>query len=182
MQQVSARLVQASGLPDLLHELLQAAIEITGAEMGNIQLAQDGRLVIVTQRGFEAPFLEHFDGVHEGRAACGTALASGRRIVVEDVSQSSLFAGTPDLPVLTAAGVRAVQATPLIGPTGRLLGMLSTHYRQPHRHTETELQRVDVLARLAGDLIDRGQAEIALREATLDELFSTLERAPSAAG
>ena len=172
MQQVSARLVQASGLPELLREILEAAIEITGADMGNIQLVQDGRLKIACQRGFEPAFLEHFDGVGEGRAACGTAMFSGRRVVVEDVAKSSLFAGTRDGGVLTAAGVRAVQSTPLIGPTGRLLGMFSTHYRAPHRPTETELQHVDVLARLAGDLLDREQAQVALRES--EERFRSM--------
>ena len=173
MQQVSARLVQASGMPELLREILEAAIEITGADMGNIQLVQDGRLRIASHRGFERSFLEHFGGgVHEGRAACGTAMASGRRVVVEDVTKSSVFAGTQDLPVLVAAGVRAVQSTPLIGPTGRLLGMFSTHYRQPHRPTETELQHVDVLARMAGDLLDREQAQITLRES--EERFRSM--------
>jgi hypothetical protein len=64
MQQLSTRLVRAGELTDLLGEFLEAAIEITGAHKGNIQLFQDGALKIVQQRGFETPFLDFFDAVH----------------------------------------------------------------------------------------------------------------------
>ena len=40
MQQVSTRLLQAGDFSLLLHEILDAAIEITGAQMGNIQLLE----------------------------------------------------------------------------------------------------------------------------------------------
>jgi PAS domain S-box-containing protein len=42
--------------------------------------------------------------------------------------------------------------------------MISTHWRQPHQPTERALRLLDVLARQAADLIDRTQAESALRE------------------
>jgi signal transduction histidine kinase/ActR/RegA family two-component response regulator len=87
------------------------------------------------------------------------------RVIVDNVLESAVFAGTPALAVLQAAGVRAVQSTPLITRTGRMLGMFSTHYRTPHRPTERELHMLDVLARQAADLIENKQAEEALREA-----------------
>jgi PAS domain S-box-containing protein len=42
--------------------------------------------------------------------------------------------------------------------------MISTRWRRPHRPTEFELQPLDVLARQAADLIERNEAESALRE------------------
>ena len=50
-------------------------------------------LKIVAQRGFEAPFLAFFNTVHDGLAACGTAMQRGERVIVEDVAASPLFAG-----------------------------------------------------------------------------------------
>ena len=41
MQQLSTRLIQAGGIPELLGEILDAGIEITAADMGNIQLLDD---------------------------------------------------------------------------------------------------------------------------------------------
>jgi len=38
----------------------------------------------------------------------------GERVVVEDVTTSPVFAGTAALDVVLAAGVRAVQSTPLL--------------------------------------------------------------------
>jgi PAS domain-containing protein len=44
------------------------------------------------------------------------------------------------------------------------LGMISTHWREPHQPTERALRRLDVLARQAADLIERSRTEAALRE------------------
>ena len=92
LQSVSTRLIRADGFPVMLHEILEAAIEMTGAEMGNIQLLDGaGVLKIAAQRGFEAPFLEFFDEVHDGQAACGAAMQRGERVIVDDVQQSPVF-------------------------------------------------------------------------------------------
>jgi signal transduction histidine kinase/DNA-binding response OmpR family regulator len=74
LQQVSTRLVQTRDISALLDEILDAAIEITGADMGNIQLLDGDALKIVAHRGFAPPFLAFFNTVHEGLAACGMAL------------------------------------------------------------------------------------------------------------
>ncbi|MBV9505915.1 MAG: response regulator [Acidobacteriia bacterium] len=164
LQQLSTRLVQGDVLTDLLGEILEAAIEITNADKGNIQLYQHGVLKIVQQRGFEAPFLNFFSAVEHHTAACGTALGRGERVIVEDVAQSPIFKGKPSLDVLLSAGVHAVQATPLIGRSGRIMGMLSTHYGRPHAPAERDLRLLDVLSRQAADLIERDLAEQGLRE------------------
>jgi PAS domain S-box-containing protein len=159
MQQISTRLAQAEDFTQLLDEIVAAGTEITGADMGNIQLFQNGVLQIASQRGFAAPFLEFFNQVSHGSAACGTALQRRERIIVEDVLQSPIFIGTPALDAMLAAGARAVQSTPLIGRSGTLLGMFSTHYRTPRSPGDRELRMLDLLARQAADLIERTQAE-----------------------
>jgi PAS domain S-box-containing protein len=165
MQQVSTRLVRAGAFSDLLGEILDAAIEITRADMGNIQLLEGSVLKIVSHRGFDAAFLDFFSGVEAGQAVCGTAMRSRERVVVEDVASSQIFAGTPAREVVLAAGVRAVQSTPLVSRSDTLLGMLSTHYRASRRPSEHELRILDVLGRQASDLIERARSEAALREA-----------------
>jgi len=78
LQHVSTQLVQTNDVSALLDDILAAAIEITDADMGNIQLLDGDTLKIVAQRGFEAPFLEFFKAVHAGLAACGTGLQRRR--------------------------------------------------------------------------------------------------------
>jgi hypothetical protein len=125
MQQISTRLVQADDFSRLLDEIVAAGTEITGADMGNIQLLRDGALRIVSQRGFEAPFLDFFNSVSHGLVACGTALNRRERVIVEDIAESPIFIGTRALDVMLAAGARAVQSTPLFSRSGNLLGMFS---------------------------------------------------------
>jgi len=154
MQQVSTRLVQAGDFSLLLHDILDAAIEITGAQMGNIQLLECDVLRITAQRGFDRPFLEFFASVHHDQAACGTALQRGERVIVADVVNSPIFVGTPALDVMVAAGARAVQSTPLVSRSGRVLGMFSTHYqRAPQQPGERALRLLDTLARQGAALI-----------------------------
>src|SRR5262249_14819149 len=102
--------------------------------MGNVQLLDPatGDLKIAVQRGFERPFLDFFNEVHIGMAVCGTAMQQGRRIIVEDVASSPILDSKTREMILDAQA-RAVQATPFITRSGKLLGMFSTHYRSPRR-------------------------------------------------
>src|SRR5262249_6958959 len=98
--------------------------------------------------------------------------------IVEDVLESKVFAGTPGLQVVLDAGVRAVQSTPLISSSGKVLGMITTHYAEPHRPRERELRLMDLLAHLSADYLERKQVEEALA-ASSSELRRFLEAAPT---
>lgn len=172
--------VSQDNLREISGEILEIAINLTGADMGTFQLFDSANAVlkITAQRGFQEPFLTFFDSVRPGYgAACGTALERRRRVIVEDVTRSSIFAGTPALDVLLAAGVRAVQSTPLVSRTGQLVGMLATHYCQPLRADEIDLCFIDLLASHSADIIAQVQAQQALREN--EERFRALVTASS---
>jgi PAS domain S-box-containing protein len=174
MQRVSTRLMQAGNFSDLLHDILAAAIEITGARMGNIQLLDGDSLRVAVHQGLPDAVVRFFDS-GQTRAACYAALDRGERVIVDDVATSPIFVGTPSLDVLRAAGVRAVQSTPLISRSGRMLGMFSTHYDYaPARPGDRALRLLDILARQAADLIESKQADQVLRarESQLQRLIS----------
>ncbi|HEU4342015.1 MAG TPA: PAS domain S-box protein, partial [Candidatus Binatia bacterium] len=162
LHEVGSRCTQlGSDFDACLEELVEAAIAVTSANKGSIQLldASSGALILAAHRGFEEPFLSFFAEVRDAASACGAAMQAGERVLVEDVIQSPIFAGTPALDVLLNAGVRAVQSTPLVDNSGRLLGMISTHFDEPHRLSESELRLMDLLARQAADFVGRKHAE-----------------------
>ena len=162
-----------------LQEILKVAIDISGADKGNIQLVDpaSGSLRMAAESGFDAAFLEFFDG--NQAAACKQALETQQRVVVEDVRQSALFVGNASLSVMNRAQIRAVQATPLISSTGKMLGVISTHFITTRRPTEQELRLMDLLARQAADYLDRKQVEQEREEllAREHELRQTAEEA-----
>lgn len=170
LHEISTKLSSHSDIATLLGEVLDAAIAVTGTDMGNVQLLDpaSGDLRIIVQRGFGKPFLEFFNSVHEGIAACGTAMKNGKRLIVENVESDPLF-DDESRKVMLAAGALSVQSTPFITRSGRLLGMFSTHYRAPRSFDERNLRLLDMLAQQAADLIERQSAEQELRNIN-DEL------------
>ncbi len=166
LQEVSTRLVQAGDSHSLLHEIVDAAIAVTSADMGMVQLLERDSytLKIVASRGFERPFLDFFDTMRDHECACGAAMKRGERKIVEDVATSPIFANTPARDVVLAAGIRAVQSTPLIGRLGQLVGVLSTQYRERRFPEDRDLHVLDLLARQAADWIERRRSEEALRD------------------
>src|SRR5215213_6969598 len=144
-----------------LSDILNVAIEISGADKGNIQLleGESGMLALGAQSGFEEPFLEFFAKVDDESSACGLAMQTQQRVIVEDITESELFAGKLSLNIMLEAGVRAVQSTPLISSSGTLLGMISTHFETTRRATEQELRLMDLLARQSADYLERRLVE-----------------------
>jgi PAS domain S-box-containing protein len=167
-----------SNYEECLAGILDAAIAVTGADMGNLQLIDDasGSLVIAAQRGCNERFLRFFGSVAvDENSACAAALASGRRIIVEDVTKSEIFV-SQTLAVMVQAGARAVQSTPLVSSAGVTLGMISTHFRRSHRPDDRELHLLDLLARQAANYLERYK----LTAAGEQRFGGLLEAAPDA--
>jgi PAS domain S-box-containing protein len=172
LHELSTRLVEINDLQDLLEEILDAIIALQRADFGNIQLydRETGALKIVAQRGFKQDFLDYFDSVHEGQAACGLALQQRQRVIIEDVEVDPGF--TPHRRIAASSGFRAVQSTPLFSRNGEPIGVLSTHFRRPHRPSERDLRLTDLYFRLAAELIESKRVEETLRES--EERFRNL--------
>ena len=169
---LSGRLLAAEDLTTALDDVLENAIVTCGADFGNIQLynPQTKTLEIIVERGFQHEFLDHFRMVRaDSGSVCAQAVQSGERIVVEDVELDPGF--EPHRRIAAAAGFRAVQSTPLRAH-GKILGMLSVHFRAPHRVSERDQRLLDLYARHSADLIERTQVEATLRFHS--EQFETL--------
>src|ERR1051326_7419599 len=165
LNQLSSRLWNMQSVREGLDEMLAATMELLGADFGNIQIldATRGVLLIEAQQGFQKEYLDYFREVSAtDGSACGRALRSSQRIIVEDVEEDLDFA--PMIQILRNAGLRAVQSTPIIAHDGRPLGMISTHFRSVHRPSDNDLRRFDLYVRQAADFIEQKRAESALRE------------------
>ena len=163
LHELSTRLLEATGLGELLEEILKATIALQRADFGNVQLfnRQTEALEIVAQRGFGPEFLDYFRAVPPGVGACGLTLWRRQRVIIEDTEADPAYA--PFRAAAAAAGYRAVQSTPMFSRDGGPLGVLSTHFRQPHRPSEWDLRLTDLYVHQAAGLIERKQAEEALR-------------------
>lgn len=160
----------AAELSAVLGGIIDAAIALTDADFGNIQrLEADGCLRIVAHRGFPDWWIDYWDAVTCGQGGCGTALARGEGVLIEDVEKSPIFVGSPALDVQRRVGVRAVRSIPLRSSTGRMLGMFSTHYREPYRQASRTESVLNLLAEHAATLIEREELAAALQ--TSEERF-----------
>ncbi|BCS52245.1 PAS domain S-box protein [Geobacter sp. SVR] len=162
LQKIGMLFLHEESLEQILSQVLEAAIGIAGADFGNIQIINPATssLQIAVQHGFPQWWLDYWNRVAEGKGMRGTALGHGERVIVEDIEHNPIFSGTEVLEIQLRVGVRAVQSTPLVSRSGSLLGMLSTHYKAPHRPNNRELRLLDLLARHAADFIE----ETRLRE------------------
>ena len=157
----------------VLNAAIERAMVLDGAPMANAQLVeQQGRtfveqqgetpghqpgqtLRIAVHSGFTREFLEFFETVDETASACGTALHTGRAVWVPDITRSGIFAGTPALDVVLAAGSRAVASVPITSRSGRLIGMISTHHTRPAHWDNRRRHALQQVAQAAGRVLER---------------------------
>jgi signal transduction histidine kinase/ActR/RegA family two-component response regulator len=91
------------------------------------------------------------------------------RLIVEDMRTSALVDEETRAAILDEL-VRASEFTPLVGRSGEILGMISTHFRTARRPSERELRMTDLFARQAADFVEYSQARGARDELLAREL------------
>ena len=60
--------------------------------------------------------------------------------------------------------LKEIHSAPLITRMGRVVGVLSTHFAQPHRPSDREMHLTDLCTRQAVDFIENAQLYGQLRE------------------
>ena len=152
----AASVLASSAVVSAFDAAVIQAIAATGADKGNAQLVDraTGALRIIAHRGFNRPFLEFFELVRDEQSACGTALMAGAPVWVKDVARSPIFAGTPALEVMLAAGARAVASVPVrVDEGGDVVAMISVHCHKPTAWTEQRILRLASVAAAAGRVL-----------------------------
>jgi PAS domain S-box-containing protein len=131
---IATRFVREGDLPALLEEVVDAAVSIVGADMASIQLRDpvSGELKLAAQRGFAPAVVDHFASVRPD-------------------------AESSDREAMRAAGVLAIQTTPLGSRSGKVVGLLSTCFRRVHQLPSHSLKLLELLALQCADAIERAR-------------------------
>jgi two-component sensor histidine kinase len=165
LQALSAQLAHEADTSALYEKIMDAAVKIMRSDFASMQRhyperGNGGQLRLLAFRGFSPEAAKFWEWVSaDSQCTCGVALRTGQRIVESNVETSDFLAGTADQATYLQTGIHAVQSTPLVSRDGKLLGMISTHWRKPHHPSERDLRLLDIVARQAADLIERKQAE-----------------------
>lgn len=179
LQHISSQLILEDNVDALYQQILEAALSLLHSDMGSIHMfhAEKNQLRLLTEKGLDADAVSFLEWVPvDSSSSCGMALAKAERIIVPDLEGTELTSGKEDLDFYRSSGMRSSQSTPLISRGGKIVGVLSTHWCEPHDPSERELRLLDVLVRQAADLIERRRSEEALRESDRrkDEFLATL--------
>jgi len=168
LQDLSAKLVAAADLQVLYDEIVAAAIALTEADAGSLQVLDEAtqELVLSAIQGIPPLIAEQCQRVKaSANTPCGSALTVGQHTFTDfDVPESEDPDGSLRLHI--QAGLRSAQSTPLMSRSGKPIGMVSTHWQEHHRPSDRQLRFLDLLARQAADLIEQRQT-VAEREQLL---------------
>jgi len=156
LDELSAQLLAAPNLKSAVESILAAVMRLHRSDFGNVQLLDrhSNELVIYAARGFDEKFLKAFARVSASDgSSCARALRCRAPVIVADVLQDADFA--PYGGVAAEAGFRAMQSTPLITSCGSVVGVVSTHFSQPHVPSPLDMLMTQFYGRLAADIVDR---------------------------
>ena len=174
LQQVATQDVKVHGIDSLYEQILDTVLAILHADLASIQRfyperGNSGELKLLGHRGFSAEAAQRWGWVDStSRTICGEALRTGQKIAILDIRNWDLL-GSRDLDGYLGEGIRAGQTFPLVSRSGALMGMVSAYWHEVHEMCVSETHALDILARLAADVIERSRAEESLR-AALEEL------------
>jgi len=154
--ELSAQLLREKDFTRALRKVLEAAVALLKADRGNVLLFEEAKNLLrnAISVGFPQDFMDRFPTIQpDAPTACARAFRGRERVVVEDIHRDPDFSKLGGA-VCESFGFSAVQATPLRGRNGRMLGILSTHYDRPRRPSEEDLHTLDLYIHEAERVFD----------------------------
>ncbi|MDP1524383.1 MAG: response regulator [Rhodocyclaceae bacterium] len=153
----------AAGYP--LDQVLGSIIEFSESAapgaLGSILLvdAENRRLRLGAAPHLPTDYNAKIDGLGyaDGIGSCGTAAATGREVVVADITTHPYWADFRG--IAAAAGLRACWSVPAISEDGKVVATVAIYYAEPRTPTERELDQMRIAANLTAIALTRDRRE-----------------------
>ncbi len=169
----------AADINSALEATLDAAVEMLGAKMGNIQLldSETGSLRIVVHRGLNDRIMGHFrDVALTPGTACYQSLQTQKPVIIHDIQADPAYANWRD--EISQIGYRGVHCTPLIDRYGVLLGIFTTHFAEPYDPPPVQIRVHELYAHQAVEAMVAGRiAKAAMRSMGFLKFLNELNEA-----
>jgi GAF domain-containing protein len=140
-------------------KIVDVAVALMRSDFASVQMlfperGTGGELRLLAFRGFNRNAAKFWEWVRaDSKSTCGLALRQTRRVVAEDIVACDFMTDSEDQQVYLKTGIHACQTTPLVAGDGKVVGMISTHWRTPHQPSEKDLRLFDILARQTANLM-----------------------------
>jgi diguanylate cyclase (GGDEF)-like protein len=103
----------------------------------------------------------HGTSVHGGLGACGQAVLTRNRVIVEDIRSAPSWTDHRDLALRARLG--SCWSDPIFSAGGGVLGTFAIYHREARVPSLANIAQIEQAARLAGIAIEQAQAAVALR-------------------
>lgn len=158
-------LLRGIALTTVLERLVETVEQAYPGLLCSVMLLDKDRLL----RSTAAPslpdyFREVSDGLAaaEGVGACGTAAATGKRVLVENAQEHPYFTSFVEL--VARANIVACWSEPVLGSHGEVLGTLCLYSPEAGGPTPAQIKLLEQAARLVSLAVERSQREDQLRK------------------
>lgn len=160
-------------LAALVNEIEQ---QLPGALCSILLLDADSCLRHGASQKLPEAYVKLVDGVKMGHGvgSCGTAAWRNETVIVSDIAQHPFWQDYKE--VALRFDLRACWSFPIVGSSGKVLGVFGTYYQMMRSPQSEELHTIGQIANLAGIAIERQQSESAIKasEARFRQIADTV--------
>lgn len=168
--------IRGMALSAILEEVVRGVERAYGGCLCSILLLDKDKKHLVHGAASSLPdfYIEAVDGIEigEGVGSCGTAAATGKQIVVEDIATHPYW--QPYKALAEKAELGSCWSQPILGSSDEVLGTFAVYHRHKHRPSPEHLTMMEETARLVSLAIERKQVE-----GNLQKLSRAVEQSPT---
>lgn len=159
------RLVSDSPLTDILNDFVRELERLMPGARCSILRRNEERQVIQLAAAPSLPDVYNaaLEGLPIGLSvgSCGTAMATGQRVIVDDIATHPYWANYKEL--AQQAGLRSCWSEPILSGAKTVLGSFAVYNGSPVMPGPYELGLIDMAAHLSAIAIERKDAEVQLQ-------------------
>jgi PAS domain S-box-containing protein len=160
LHDLSTTLFENDSAEKLFDHIVRAAMRLMKSDAASLQIfdPDSNALRLLAHRNLHSESADFWRSIEAGGTSTASlAFDSGKRVMADNVETDERFADTADVVEYRRSELRSMQSTPLLARDGRLIGVISTFWKDEQHTSLINFTLFDVLARQAADAIERDQ-------------------------